>query len=112
MSLSMDQSCRYAALSHCWGDPETENLPFKTTSANIDERIEGIAFLELPKTYQHAIIVCRSLNKQYIWIDSLCIIQDDQTDCERKSPITAAYYEQAYIAIIPTVAHVCPFGIL
>lgn len=103
---------RYVALSHCWGDPTTQKPPLQTTLENINERLNFIRFLDLPKSYQDAIIVCRSLNMRYLWIDSLCIIQDDKVDWETESPRMAVYYENAYITIIPTAASSCHDGFL
>ena len=70
----------YATLSHCWG----QNKVIKLTTASIDSLQHGIAVSELPALYQNAITVCRRLEIQYLWIDSLCIIQDQELDwtCE------------------------------
>lgn len=37
----------------------------------------GMPITELPQTFHDAIEVCRALNIRYLWIDSLCIIQND-----------------------------------
>ncbi|KAJ4386831.1 hypothetical protein N0V93_009729 [Gnomoniopsis smithogilvyi] len=72
-------SGRYAALSHCWGpDPH-----FLTLSRNnIDVFRQNIRTTNLPKSFQDAIFICSRLGIHYLWIDSLCIIQDseDQAD--------------------------------
>lgn len=67
---------RYLTLSHCWG-------PFRiatTTTRNFDERCKAIAMGSLSKTFQDAILVTRQFGMRYIWIDSLCIIQDSAKD--------------------------------
>ncbi|OJD30666.1 heterokaryon incompatibility [Diplodia corticola] len=101
---------KYAALSHCWGDPARP--PLKTTRENIDAMSTSIPFETLPRNYQDAVTVCRSLGIPFLWIDSLCIIQDDKQDWELESPRMAEIYEQAYITIIPTVAKSCHEGFL
>lgn len=106
------QIWRYAALSHCWGDPTAGNPPLRTTLENIKERLNDIPFQELPKNYQDAIIVCRSLDIRYLWIDSLCIIQNDRIDWETESPRMAPYYKNAYITSIPAAATPCNDGFL
>ena len=53
----------------------------------------------LPQTYQDAIIVTRRLGLQYLWIDSLCIIQNDTQDWEREAAKMAAIYRDANIVI-------------
>lgn len=64
----------YIALSHCWG--KTQLLT--TEASTIKQRQKGIKWDDLPKTFKDAIRVARILKIQYIWIDSLCILQDDR----------------------------------
>jgi hypothetical protein len=40
----------------------------------------GIPFSHFPKTFQHAILICRGLGVNHLWIDSLCVIQDSEED--------------------------------
>lgn len=43
---------------------------------------KSIPFYQFPKTFQDAIRICRALSVDYIWIDSLCNIQDKKEDWE------------------------------
>jgi hypothetical protein len=72
---------RYFALSHCWGNAQS----CITTLDDLEERKEGIDWDELPKTFQDAIQYTLMLGVEYIWIDSLCILQDDEEDWEIES---------------------------
>ena len=45
---------------------------------NLHDRQIGIGFESLPKKFQDAITVTRELGIQYLWIDSICIIQRHQ----------------------------------
>lgn len=65
----------YVALSHCWGPPSRH--PLMTTRATLDEHTTGIALSSLPQSFRDAIRVCTWIDIQYIWIDCLCIVQDD-----------------------------------
>ncbi|KAM0083587.1 hypothetical protein ACKRZS_004172 [Fusarium odoratissimum] len=96
-----DDRGRYIALSHCWGDA----MPLKTTKASFAEFCHSIHFAQFPKTFQEAIIVCRKLNIEYLWIDSLCIIQDDEHDWAVESPKMCDVYQNAYLAIAAAAAH-------
>jgi hypothetical protein len=88
---------RYACLSHCWGSGK--NI-FKTTRANIQEhKDEGITLSRLPKTFQDTIQVCQELEINYVWIDSLCIIQDDPLDWEKQAHRMADVYQNALVTI-------------
>ncbi|EAT80540.1 hypothetical protein SNOG_12128 [Parastagonospora nodorum SN15] len=59
----------------------------------------GIPVSELPKTFSDAIDISRVLGIQYLWIDSLCIIQDDQADWEKHVEIMASIYESSYLTL-------------
>ena len=45
----------------------------------LEQRMSRILFEELPRTFRDAVDISRRLGAQYLWIDSLCIIQDDGT---------------------------------
>lgn len=50
------------------------------TKQSIQDLKEGIAVSFLPKTFQDAIKITQRLRIKYLWIDCLCIIQDDPND--------------------------------
>ncbi|KAF2101722.1 HET-domain-containing protein [Rhizodiscina lignyota] len=85
----------YASLSHCWG----HSPQFTTTRSTLEARKTGIDLSHLPKTFQDAVIVIRELGLRYIWIDSLCICQDDNADWERESAKMASTYAGAHITV-------------
>ncbi|KAH8812187.1 heterokaryon incompatibility protein-domain-containing protein [Xylogone sp. PMI_703] len=91
---------RYATLSHCWG---TIKL-LKLTRANWEWFREGLPLSMLCQTFQDAIYVARALDLQYIWIDSLCIIQDDLDDWEKESKLMSSVYGCSSINIAATSA--------
>jgi hypothetical protein len=64
---------QYVALSHVWGFGKGP----KTTRANLQSHVAGIALSSLPQSYQEAIRLTRELGFRYLWIDALCLIQDD-----------------------------------
>ena len=66
---------RYIALSHCWGDPKL--MMAKLTAHTIRTYQIGIPITQLPRTFRDAVDVTRKLSVRYLWIDSLCIIQED-----------------------------------
>jgi hypothetical protein len=86
----------WVALSHCWG---TRSDYFKTTTANFQDRQSKIAFDSLPATFQDAVVVTRKLGFQYIWIDSLCILQDDYEDWVHEASRMHEYYRDSTLTI-------------
>ncbi|KAK3360651.1 heterokaryon incompatibility protein-domain-containing protein [Lasiosphaeria hispida] len=92
----------YLALSHCWGTDNT--LRCTTTRTSEAERRNHIPWDRLPKTYQDAILVTRKLGFRYIWIDSLCIIQDDLADWQQESSRMASVFKGASLTLAATGA--------
>ena len=89
---------KYACLSHCWGNSKTCSL----TSESYTKYATGVHVNELPRTYRDAILVCRRLGVRYLWIDSLCILQDSKADWQVESPKMIKYYGQCYVCIAAT----------
>ncbi|KAK1246404.1 hypothetical protein MKX08_000206 [Trichoderma sp. CBMAI-0020] len=87
----------YACLSHCWGDPTL--IQSKTLTSTIDEYRDSISWGKLPRTFQDAVTLCRNLCIEYLWIDSLCIIQDSLSDWEVESTKMGDIYRNSYITI-------------
>ncbi|KAH7371729.1 hypothetical protein BKA66DRAFT_423476, partial [Pyrenochaeta sp. MPI-SDFR-AT-0127] len=91
-----DKSCRYAALSHRWGNPDKL---LQTISSNIHEHYKLIGWDALPITFQDAITVSQCLGLQYLWIDSLCIIPKNRSDFETESSSMHLIYLHCYCMI-------------
>lgn len=89
---------QYTALSYCWG---TDQL-FTATKSNWPKLAHNIPFNDLPPLYQDAIIITRQLGLRYIWIDSLCIIQDSLRDWETESSKMSSIYQDSYATIAAT----------
>ncbi|KIY04012.1 uncharacterized protein Z520_00704 [Fonsecaea multimorphosa CBS 102226] len=94
---------QYAALSHAWGRKEDRIKPMpKTLKSNICQRLEGIDWSELTRTFQDAIKITRRLGLRYLWVDALSIIQDDDDDWALEASRMASVYENAYVVIAAT----------
>ncbi|KAJ9643715.1 hypothetical protein H2204_001860 [Knufia peltigerae] len=94
---------KYAALSHSWGESKRrlKQVP-KTKKDNIRSREQGIAWSELTKTFQDAVLIARRLGLDYLWIDALCIIQDFDDDWAMEASRMAAIYGNAHVVISAT----------
>lgn len=93
-----DMRGEYACLSHCWGPPEAK--PLDSTTETVDTyQTDGIPWSELPKTFQEVMVFTRKLGIRYLWIDSLCIIQNDADDWFREAGRMATTYENATLTI-------------
>jgi hypothetical protein len=90
----------YLALSHCWGG----EIKYKLTATNLNSLKRQIIFDDLPKNFQDAISVTRSLGISYLWIDSLCILQDSIDDWTKESSAMRKVYTNAICVISATAS--------
>jgi hypothetical protein len=86
---------RYMALSHCWGQEQ----PLRTLRSNLARMRQGIDWEILPKTFQDAIALTRKLQCQYLWIDSICIIQDDLEDWTTEAMNMEPVYGNSWLTV-------------
>ena len=83
----------YATLSHRWAD----SAVIKTMTSNLEQLLHAIPVTILSKTFQDAFTAARSyLGVRYIWIDSLCIIQDDPQDWRAESVTMQDVYSHSF----------------
>jgi heterokaryon incompatibility protein (HET) len=102
---NQSQERRYLALSHCWGQPTSEEKQrFCTTRENYKDRLNGFSINDLPKTFQDAIKVARALGINFIWIDALCIIQTVQGAEDNDWIIEAERMEETFSSAYCTIA--------
>ncbi|OCK92266.1 HET-domain-containing protein, partial [Cenococcum geophilum 1.58] len=91
---------RYIALSHCWGSSPA----CTTTSKNIKAYQQSVPWEALPTTFRDAIIFTLELEVHHLWVDSLCIIQENAKDWEVESSRMADVYQNAYLTLAATAA--------
>ncbi|EPE27936.1 heterokaryon incompatibility protein [Glarea lozoyensis ATCC 20868] len=98
-------SPNYVTLSYRWGSSPTPML----TQSTITEFRRGRPICDLPQTFKDAIVVARRFSIRYLWIDSLCIVQDSQEDWEMESSMMRDVYANSSCNIAAT-ASVDPQG--
>ncbi|KAK3346567.1 heterokaryon incompatibility protein-domain-containing protein, partial [Lasiosphaeria hispida] len=85
----------YVALSYCWGADQA----LKLKEDNKTQLQQGLPITTLPIVFHDTITVAKKLGIQYLWIDSLCILQDSDSDWRKESKRMAQVYSGAYITI-------------
>ncbi|KAG9192869.1 hypothetical protein G6011_11603 [Alternaria panax] len=96
--VSRTEHGEYACLSHCWGGQSI----IRTTSRTIEEYTNNIPWEELPKTFMDAIQFAYGLGFNYLWIDSLCIVQDSLEDWRQEGSQMWKIYANASITLSAT----------
>ncbi|EPE36661.1 hypothetical protein GLAREA_08824 [Glarea lozoyensis ATCC 20868] len=90
----------FLTLSHCWG----HSNPTLLTTMTFQSMLTGIEINTLNKTFQQAMQLVKALGFRYIWIDSLCIVQDSEDDWQAESSQMGRVYSNALLNIAATAA--------
>jgi hypothetical protein len=92
----------YMTLSHRWGSVDI----LKLTRATMPVFCNTIVLEDLPKTFRDAIIVTKTLGIRYLWIDSLCILQDkdDLSDWSYEAGLMYRVYVFSHCNIFASVS--------
>lgn len=85
----------YIALSHCWGTYQI----IRTVTNNYTQHQQGIPLGSLTNTFRDAVKVTRMLGVKYLWIDSLCIIQDSSADWVAEAAKMGSVYQNSYLTV-------------
>jgi hypothetical protein len=101
---------RYLALSYCWGDQSAAALQLKTTSSTLRKHLDSLPSDRTTNIVHDAVKVARALHVRYLWIDALCIIQDDGEDWARESRVMGLVYTNAYATICALASSSCLEG--
>ncbi|KAK2737253.1 heterokaryon incompatibility protein [Colletotrichum kahawae] len=97
---ALDTMPQYATLSYCWG-----LKPFLSLTKNTMSSFrEGVSVRDLPQTFRDAIHVAKQLGLSYIWIDALCIIQQDPEDWSIESSRMRSVYGNSYVNLAASSA--------
>lgn len=96
-----NERLEYLALSHPWGPPPH----FCTSTENIEQHKRGIELKKLPKTFRDAVKVTRKLGFDYLWIDSLCIIQGHKGDFDTEGKRMEAIFSNAHCVLAASSAN-------
>ncbi|CAN9438860.1 unnamed protein product [Alternaria alternata] len=106
VSMDVTKAVPYAVLSYCWGGDQLS----KTVKSNVE--IVSRAIKDLPQTIQDAILVTRRLKLEYLWVDSMCIIQDSEEDKDALIGQMHEIFARAQVTIAASKASRCTEGFL
>ncbi|KAK6723777.1 hypothetical protein SNK04_002621 [Fusarium graminearum] len=82
---------KYVALSHRWTDDTPRLLRDNCISFQTGQHDKDV-----PRNYQDVFVLCRKLDIRYVWIDSLCIVQDSADDFLREASTMTEVYANAF----------------
>ena len=88
-TANLPHGTEYMTLSHCWGKSPT----MKLRKNSLSSFLQNIPLNALTQTFKDAILITRKwFHCRYLWIDSLCIIQDDVHDWRTEAALMGSVY--------------------
>ncbi len=117
----------YCALSYCWQvsmhprkdalDRSANSLrggpqPLTLSTITLEALKAGISISKLPQTFRDAVEITRKLSVRYLWIDSLCILQDSALDMRAEIGRMSMIYKHARVTIAASSASAVSEGFL
>lgn len=102
-----NERASYASLSYCWGGQQQ----LVTTTSNISDHLVALP-CGLPKTILDAIEVCQKVGIRYLWVDSLCIVQNDNSDKLDQVAKMGLIYKNSTVTIVAASAEKVTDGFL
>lgn len=100
--------CDYVALSYVWG--QLEPAPLRLYKKNLSVLSQPASLKptectqspgnQIPGTIADTITLCRSIGRRYLWVDSLCIVQDDPDEKKRLIHGMDRVYENAILTVV------------
>ena len=110
--LDSAEQPQYCALSYCWGPRKDAKSQTRVVKNNIQQYTESLDFDVLSSVLKDAVKVTRSLSIPYLWVDSLCILQDNISDWQRQCSQMNDIYGKARVTLIVTSSRTCKEGFL
>lgn len=111
-SLDSGSAIYYAALSYCWGPTNEAASQLRTTAATLRAYIKLIQADLLTLVIRDAVEATRAFSLRYLWIDALCIIQENHQGWTRESERMDLVYINAYCTICILASSTCLRGFL
>jgi hypothetical protein len=108
--LTAEKKGTYAILSHCWGPDSSKTT--RTLLENADDHYKQLDIEKISANFRDAIKIAHGMKIPYLWIDSLCIIQNSRKDWETESSKMAQYYQNAKVTISGLASPSADYGIL
>ena len=99
-------SLSYIALSYVWGGSDcvkAKVLPGRTHTFNDYGHVEvvcAVNFDQLPRTIRDAALLVEQLDQRYLWVDGLCIEQDNPSHKASVISYMDSIYRMAYLTIV------------
>lgn len=104
-------SCRYIALSYVWGTVPAIRLFKSNRHQMMKSGSLGDNWELVPRTIQDAMDLVERLGERYLWVDSLCLVQNDDDDVRAGTAVMDLVYERSVLTIAAACGHDSSYGL-
>ncbi|KAI1471764.1 HET-domain-containing protein [Daldinia caldariorum] len=111
-AFAQSSDIQYATLSYCWGPPEDSSRQFKTETSSFQKRTVGFGIDQASPILRDAVRVAQTLGIRYLWVDAVCIIQDDKQDWYKESSQISLIFQNSALTICSPASTSCQEGFL
>jgi hypothetical protein len=108
--VNLNAADRYVALSYSWGNVKMVKL-LQTNASFLQTPSRFTKLPDIPQTIQDAIVLVRNVGERYLWVDSLCILQDSKIDLEQQMGQMGELYGHSYFTIFAISGKDANYGI-
>jgi hypothetical protein len=98
--VEIQSPCRYLALSYVWGGVPNFRLTTSNKSSLMQTGTLRNIRDKLPRTIRQAIDLVKAIKERFLWIDALCLMQNDQMDMQNGVGVMDLIYERAIMTIV------------
>ena len=97
--------CKYVALSYVWGNPDKGQITLQKETTSRLHSPGGLSdsWTDIPSTIADAMKLCWMIGRDYLWVDAICIQQDDKDDKDRQIQQMDKVYALADFTIVPAL---------
>ncbi|CAI6342027.1 unnamed protein product [Periconia digitata] len=103
---------KYAALSYCWGSAEDAETQLTTMKATLQDRCRSIPYELMTPAIRDVIEITRAIGLRYVWVDAVCIVQDDKNDWSHESSRMNQVYRHAFVTFCSLNSQSCHESLL
>lgn len=90
----------YATLSYVWGASTEVQLEARKCTIAILEQEGSLLSADVPTTIYDAIVATKMLGLRYLWVDRICIVQDDENNKLHQISAMDSIYATSHVTLV------------
>ncbi|KAH8892532.1 HET-domain-containing protein [Thozetella sp. PMI_491] len=110
--VELQEWVEYVCLSYVWGAASSIRLTKSNRSALMErDSLRVVQPAMLARTIRDTITLVKKLKIRYLWVDALCLVQNDPDDVRRGVTVMDRIYERSYFTVVAADGHDANYGL-